>query len=363
MAQLKKKKQNVYVALSGGVDSAVAALKLVEGGHNVTGVFMKNWSGEEYGLEDTCPWKKDQTDAKSVCDHLGIPFKTYNFEKEYRKEIIQYFFDEYKRGNTPNPDILCNQQIKFGVFLKRALEDGADMIATGHYAQKGENNDGNYDLLRAADPTKDQTYFLYRITQEQLARSLFLLGMLKKTEVRNLAKENKLPVAEKPDSQGICFLGKIDVVEFLKKEIKPKAGDIVDIDTGAKVGEHQGVWFYTNGQREGLGIGGLDKPYFVADKDLKKNILFAAKGKENSKLHATGVKISNVHWINNLPGKEKVKGMVRYRQEPEECSIDETTITFSSPIWLPSTGQSAVLIKNETVLGGGIITEIERLSH
>jgi len=367
-------KTKVFVALSGGVDSAVSAMLLVKEGYDVTGIFMKNRSGEEFGLQDNCPWEQDQDDAQSICKMLGIPFRTYNFEKEYREEVVDYFFSEYKKGNTPNPDIMCNQQIKFGRFLDKALDEGADLIATGHYARKAiltsgsgrsdgldrsdefNGSSGKNVLLRAKDQSKDQTYFLYRITEPQLARTLFPIGDLTKKEVRKIAQENNIPVSKKKDSQGICFIGKIDTKEFLQKEIKPQKGDIIDIDTGKKVGEHDGVWYYTLGQREGLKIGGADKPYFVASKDIRQNIIFAAKGKNNPALYVENLELKGLHWINGQPqDSSKLKGMVRYRQKPQDCSFDKDSITFKKPVWIPSPGQSAVLIDGEVVLGGGII--------
>lgn len=348
----------VFVALSGGVDSAVAALLLTQQGYDVTGVFMKNWSGEEFGVENECPWEKDQKDAESVCKHLKIPFKTYNFEKEYRAEVIENFFGEYKRGNTPNPDVLCNQQIKFGRFLQKAKTEGAEMIATGHYAVRVDNPDGTVCLARAKDKNKDQTYFLCRLNQQQLKDSLFPIGHLTKPEVRKLAADNKLPVAEKKDSQGICFLGKIDVNEFLMKNIKPKAGEIIDIDTKKPVGKHNGVWYYTMGQREGLRIGGAGEPYFVCGKNVKTNQLFVAKGKNNPALYTRSIELHDIIWNHPdtfLKHGEQIHAMIRYRQEPQSCRFMGNSIEFGKPVWLTSPGQYVALIKDNLVLGGGVI--------
>lgn len=359
-AQIRTSESVCYVALSGGVDSAVAAGLLIQQGYNVTGVFMKNWSGEEFGIEDQCPWRDDQESAETVCRYLKIPFRTYNFEKEYRRSIISYFFDEYRAGRTPNPDILCNQVIKFGSFLDKALEDGAHAIATGHYAGIQVNQNGTLDLIKAADPSKDQTYFLYRLSQKQLLQSLFPLARLKKTEVREIAKKLNLPNAKRKDSQGICFLGKIDVSEFLMKEIKSRRGDIVDIDTGKQVGTQIGVWYYTLGQREGLQIGGSGEPYYVCRKDVAENILYVAKGKDNPALYCKQITLSDIHWINQPPDHttRMLSCQVRYRQDLQPCRFSQNVVTFQKPVWLPAQGQSAVLIDNEIVLGGGIIEAI-----
>ena len=354
-------KTKIFVALSGGVDSAVAALLLKKLGHDVTGVFMKNWSGNNLGISNQCPWKKDFDDAQAVCKSIDIPFKSYNFEKEYREHVISYFFDEYKKGNTPNPDIICNQKIKFGLFLEKAQAEGAKYIATGHYAQKRENKDRTFDLLRAVDSNKDQTYFLSRITQNQLSKALFPIGHLTKPQVRKIALEHNLGVAAKKDSQGICFIGKVDLPEFLKTQIAPKPGDIIDIDTNKKLGQHNGVWFYTLGQRQGIKVGGSDKPYFVAKKDTKNNILYIAKGKTNPALYASQIKLKNLHWINKRVGNgsscnHTFTGMVRYRQKPQKCFFRDSCITFDKPLWIPAPGQFTVLIRNNIVLGGGIIS-------
>ncbi len=344
--------------MSGGVDSSLAAAKCVQAGYETIGVFMKNWSGEDYGIDEKCPWEKDQEDARKVCRHLNIPFKTYNFEKEYRREVIDYFYSEYRAGRTPNPDIMCNVKIKFGTFWEKAMSEGADLIATGHYAQTRKNTDGSTDLIRAEDSNKDQTYFLYRLNQEQLSTTLFPIGHMTKDRVRKEASDLKIPTAEKNDSQGICFIGKVNLQEFLQKELEPKSGDIIDIDTNKKVGEHIGAWFYTNGQREGLGIGGAPKPYFVCRKDIKTNTLFVAMGKENPALHKSEFRLQDIHWINAAPKPEmELTGITRYRQRPHPCSIRGHKVKFDTPVWLSSKGQSLMLIHKNTVMGGGIIEE------
>ena len=356
-------KQKVFVAMSGGVDSSVSAALLKEQGYDVTGVYMKNWSGDDFGIQGDCPWQADQDDAESVCKKLGVPFRSFNFEKEYRERVVEYFFAEYKAGRTPNPDVMCNKEIKFHLFLEKAIEEGADLIATGHYVRRTKGN-GVFKLLKGVDENKDQSYFLYNITQEQLSKSLFPIGHLQKSEVRELAKKFDLPVADKPDSQGICFIGEIDVQEFLRARIKPHKGDIVDIDSGKKVGEHDGVEFFTLGQREGIGVGGREEPYFVVDKDGEKNILYVGMGKKHPKLFEDMVRIGNLHLINDslsiedLVGKD-LSASARYRQKPQNCilSIDGKIITakFNEAQRAVTPGQSLVIYDGEECLGGEVI--------
>lgn len=360
-----KNKDNVFVGLSGGVDSGVAAALLLEQGYNVTGVFMKNWSGDDFGIQADCPWEEDQAAAKSVADFLDIPFRTYNFEKEYRQSVVDYFFAEFERGRTPNPDVVCNKTIKFDVFLQRALADGADMIATGHYARKRKiiESQESYQLLQGVDQNKDQTYFLYTFTQEQLKRVLFPIGHQPKPRVRQIAAEMGLPNAERPDSQGICFIGEIDVVEFLKSRILIRPGEILDIDTKEVIGQHDGVYFYTIGQRKGLNLGGYGVPYFVADKDVDRNIIYAAKGSRHPSLYKTQVILESAHWINpDYPPQlyQPLTASIRYRQQPQagrfiHIAADKTIFLFDQPQRAITPGQSLVAYHGEVCLGGGVI--------
>jgi len=349
--------KKVFVAISGGVDSAVSAKLLQEKGYDVTGVFMKNWSDEDYGIKNKCPWQEDLEDTIKICETLGIAHKTYNFEKEYRENILRNFFDEYKRGNTPNPDVLCNQHIKFDAFLKKALSEGADYIATGHYSKTMGGR-----LFKAKDKNKDQTYFLYRLTKQQLEKSIFPLGDLTKQEVRKLAKKYKLPVAEKKDSQGLCFVGKINVQEFIKNTLKESEGDIKDIDEDKVVGKHKGLWFYTIGQRHGIRVGGTQEPYFVVKKDIKKNTLYVAQGRNHPKLYKKTLEVANLHLINPKYEfqKKDFTATIRYRcaDTPVKLRFEnkKTIIDFEKSQWAPALGQSLVLFDKNECLGGGFIT-------
>ena len=347
------KKRKVFVAMSGGVDSSVAALLLQKSGFNLVGCYIKGW----YPPGVVCSWKEDRRDAMRVCASLGIPFITVDAEKEYKKEVVDYMISEYKAGRTPNPDIMCNKSVKFGVFLKKALAMGADYIATGHYVRKLKNN----ALAIAKDLNKDQSYFLWTLTQEQLKHCLFPLGDLLKSEVRKIAKKNGLATAEKEESQGVCFIGEFNMEDFLKKYIKQKKGKVVTAG-GKIIGEHNGLAFYTIGQRHGFGFGGGEGgPYYIVEKDFKNNRLIAAEKKDEKKFSRKEVVVENANWISAIPKKgKKYQARIRYRQPLEECeaaeiSKDSTKIIFKNSQRAVTPGQSLVIYDGEKMIGGGII--------
>jgi len=349
------KTKTIYLALSGGVDSAVAAVLLKKQGYQVIGCFMKNWS-DESGVGGDCPWERDQKDAQAVCEHLGIEFRSYNFEKQYRAKVISYFFAEIKAGRTPNPDVLCNSEIKFGIFLQRALEDGADLIATGHYARVKKEDDV-FKLLKGIDSNKDQSYFLCELDQEQLSKTQFPIGEYTKPQIRQIALDNKLPVADKKDSQGICFVGKINVGKFLRDNIKGEIGLIMDIDSKRIVGKHDGVAFYTIGQREGLNIGGSSLPYFVCGKDKINNILYVAKGKDNARLFSSEVEFDKIHYV--IPQKywdsDNLSASIRYRQKAEVGKLIGNKFSFASLQRAIAQGQKIVFYNDDVLLGSATI--------
>lgn len=354
---MTKNKTKVAVGLSGGVDSSVAAYLLKKQGYDVIGFYMKNWS-QDIG-KFHCPWKEDQEYALRVARHLDIPIYTLNFEKQYKEKVVDYLFESYKNGITPNPDIMCNKEIKFKLFLERALKIGASYIATGHYAINKVDKNNIFHLLKGKDNNKDQSYFLHELNQYQLSKTLFPIGEYKKEKIRSIARQAKLPTANKPDSQGICFIGEVNIVELLKTKIKPKKGDIITTD-GKKIGTHDGVWFYTIGQRKGIGIGG-GIPYFVVEKDLKNNILIVDKGSWSQDLFRNTCLVKNINWITHepkMPYKCSVK--LRYRQIDQECEItkkDKNTyiLTFKTPQRAITPGQFAVFYKKYECLGGGVI--------
>lgn len=352
-------KIKVFMALSGGVDSAVSAALLLEQGYDVTGVYMKNWSGDDFGIQADCPWEVDQEDAEKVCKHLGIPFRSFNFEKEYRDKVVEYFFDEYRKGRTPNPDVMCNKEIKFKLFLEKSIEEGADMIATGHYARKrpatSNQQPERFEMLTGVDDNKNQVYFLYNITQEQLSKTLFPIGKFEKSEVRKMAEKFGLPNSKKPDSQGICFIGEINVLQFLMANIEKNPGEIVDIETNEVVGEHEGIYFYTIGQR--AKIPNQTEAYFYCGKDKDKNVMYVCHGSDNPILEKNEVEVEDWHWIADMPDKSELEAVIRYRQKPVKGKIDikNKKFTFDKPVRAVASGQSLVVFDGEVCLGGGII--------
>lgn len=338
----------VYVGLSGGVDSSVTAALLKDQGYQVVGVYMKNWTKDIPGFP--CPWKEDFQDAKRVAVQLGIEFKVYDFENQYKQKVVDYMINEYKAGRTPNPDIMCNQEVKFKLFLDTALEDGADFIATGHYAN---TKDG--ELLMAANTDKDQTYFLYRVTSEALAKTLFPIGQFKtKDEVRFLAKKYGLVTADKKDSQGICFVGKVGIRDFLLQYVTATPGPIID-QTGAVIGEHDGAIFYTLGQRHGLSVGG-GLPYYVIGKDMGKNEVHVTTKLDDDRLWHDKITLTDTHWINNKPTTSKIYQVrTRHRAPLINCTWDNDVLHLEDSIRAITPGQSAVLYDNKICLGGGIL--------
>jgi tRNA-specific 2-thiouridylase len=355
-----KAKNKVFVGLSGGVDSSVSAALLKEEGYDVTGVFIKTWHPDFL----PCTWKEDRLDAMRVAAHLDIPFVTLDAEEEYKKDVADYMIEEYKRGRTPNPDVMCNKYVKFGAFLKYALAEGADFVATGHYAMNHETRNMNqttYRLLAGTDTNKDQSYFLWTLTQEQLAYILFPVGHLPKPEVRKLAKKFGLPTAEKKDSQGVCFLGPLDMGEFLKHYSEPKRGDVLN-ERGDVIGFHEGAILYTLGERHGFTItkkGTEDTPYFVVKKDMRENTITVAH-KSDGTLKGKGEQtllLENINWIAEIaPEKDKIySARVRYRGELLPCKIKGETVEFLEPQEPAAPGQSVVVYDAEECLGGGII--------
>ena len=394
-------KSKVVVALSGGVDSSVAAYLLKKQGYDVIGLFMKNWHDEKVTISDECPWLEDSNDAMLVANKLNIPFQTIDLSKEYKEKIVDYMFKEYSKGNTPNPDILCNREIKFDVFMNISLSLGAEYVATGHYSSiKEDKTQGfsNYQLIAGKDKSKDQSYFLCQLNQDQLKRIIFPLGELKKSEVRKIAKENNLITAEKKDSQGLCFIGKVSLPEFLQQKLSKKEGDVIEIlansdlynsknkflneierlDTlskrknyskydGKVIGKHNGAHFYTIGQRKGLNIGGYKEPLFILSTNTKTNEIFVGEGKQHPGLlkKVLKVKISELNWVNNLYNTLNLstlnlKARIRYRQKLQKIKLyqnsDYLFVEFKDFQTAITPGQFlAIYLKNQLIVSGVIL--------
>ena len=388
--------KRVVVGLSGGVDSSVAALLLKEQGYEVIGMFMKNWHDDSVTLSNECPWLDDSNDAVIVAQQLGIPFQVIDLSAEYKARIVDYMFREYERGRTPNPDVLCNREIKFDVFLHAALRLGADYVATGHYARKSTdtvNGRTIHRLLAGVDGNKDQSYFLCQLTQEQLSKALFPIGELRKSEVREIATRHGLATAEKKDSQGLCFVGKVHLPDFLQQQLKPRAGkvvvvpfdspifgnhdDVADLRTiaapylfepgvGKVAGEHRGAHYYTIGQRKGLHMGGFPEPVFVIGTDTRENIIYMGMGEHHPGLYRKGLFISttDVHWVRPDPAmtagdRRRYRARIRYRQPLEDCELIMQTegsyLFFDRPQRGITPGQFAAWYEGEELLGSGVI--------
>jgi len=393
----------IVVGLSGGVDSSVAAYLLKQQGHEVIGLFMRNWNDASVTLEDECPWVEDSNDALLVAQKLGIPFQVIDMSELYKERIVDYMFAEYEKGRTPNPDILCNREVKFDVFLQTALSLGADKVATGHYARVSsfvdERGKEIYQLLAGKDNNKEQSYFLCQLNQNQLSKALFPIGELTKPEVREIAREIGLVTADKKDSQGLCFIGKVSLPTFLQQQLIPKEGEIVEIfsdykefhkgmlifetkldelkylskkikyqkEDGKVIGKHQGAQFFTIGQSKGLGIGGHKESCFIIDRDMENNILFVGEGKNFPGLYRKALKINNdeVHWVREdlrLKNGESmnVKARIRYRQPLEDAVLyqykDGFFIEFENPQSAIAEGQFAAWYQDEELLGSGVIS-------
>ena len=390
--------KRVVVGLSGGVDSSVAAYLLIQQGYEVIGIFMRNWHDESVTISDECPWIEDSNDALLVAEHLGIPFQVIDLSEAYKSRIVDYMFDEYQRGRTPNPDVLCNREIKFDVFLEAALQLGADYVATGHYCRKAENNDGTFSLLAGIDKTKDQSYFLCQITQYQLSKALFPIGDLEKKEVREIAKKLALVTAEKKDSQGLCFVGKISLPLFLQQKLKAKTGPIIEIPEnlpqfqaynsiplnaanvielstpftynstmGEVVGKHQGAQFYTIGQRKGLNIGGKPLPSFIIGLDTNENTIYTGQAEVHPGLNRYALKVE-LNSINSLINNDLISNntelrcqvRIRYRQALQEARLitlkGELYILFDKKQKGITPGQFAAWYLGEELVGSGVIS-------
>ncbi|MDT8861518.1 tRNA 2-thiouridine(34) synthase MnmA [Alkalihalobacillus sp. MEB130] len=361
---MKKRPEDtrVVVGMSGGVDSSVTALLLKEQGYDVIGIFMKNWDDtDESGF---CTATEDYEDVIQVCNQIGIPYYAVNFEKQYWDKVFTYFLEEYKAGRTPNPDVMCNKEIKFKAFLNHAMSLGADYVATGHYARV-EERDGNFVLLRGVDNNKDQTYFLNALSQKQLSKTMFPIGHLPKKEVRERALEANLATAKKKDSTGICFIGERNFKEFLSEFLPAQPGEMQTVDGEVK-GQHDGLMYYTLGQRQGLGIGGAGEPWFVIDKDLERNVLIVGQGFHHEGLYSEGLDAIGMNWIVSKPSFEKeftCMAKLRYRQDDQKVTVypkeDGTArVYFHEPQRAVTPGQAVVLYEGDVCLGGGTIDHV-----
>ena len=394
--------KRVIVGLSGGVDSSVAAYLLKEQGYEVIGLFMKNWHDDSVTISDECPWLDDSNDAMLVAEKLGIPFQTVDLSVQYKERIVDYMFDEYQKGRTPNPDVLCNREIKFDVFMKIALDLGADYVATGHYCRRGhfeKNGETIYQLLAGVDNNKDQSYFLCQLSQEQLSKALFPIGELTKPEVREIASKLDLVTADKKDSQGLCFIGKVRLPEFLQQKLKPKEGVIVEIpkDTklydiqqpvfdskldelsyltqnvnysisdGKVVGKHQGAHYFTKGQRKGLAVGGTVEPLFVIETDVDENVIYTGQGKQHPGLLKKALFVSNneLHWIREdlelgIDETMQVKARIRYRQPLENATLYKVDsglyVEFENYQSAITEGQFVAWYLDDELVGSGVIS-------
>ena len=394
--------KRVVVGLSGGVDSSVAAYLLQKQGYEVIGLFMKNWHDDSVTISNECPWLEDSNDALLVAEKLGIPFQTVDLSEQYKEKIVDYMFNEYEKGRTPNPDVLCNREIKFDVFMKIAISLGADFVATGHYCRKGEievNGKSTYQLLAGADGNKDQSYFLCQLSQEQLSKSLFPIGELTKPEVREIALAMELVTAEKKDSQGLCFIGKVRLPDFLQQKLQPKEGLIIEIDKnnsvfynkkeivsddfdnliaisqkinfkpemGKIVGKHQGAHYFTVGQRKGLNVGGTKEPLFIIATDVESNIIYVGLGSEHPGLFRKSLLVNQleIHWVREdlkLQENQKMEVLarIRYRQPLQKATLTQTNlglfVTFDEEQSAITEGQFVAWYENDELLGSGVIS-------
>jgi tRNA-uridine 2-sulfurtransferase len=361
MEKKDPKDTRVVVGMSGGVDSSVAALLLKQQGYDVIGIFMKNWDD----TDDTgfCTATEDYNDVIRVCNQIGIPYYAVNFEKQYWDKVFTYFLEEYKAGRTPNPDVMCNKEIKFKAFLEHAVKLGADYLATGHYAQV-EYRDGEYKMLRGRDENKDQTYFLNQLNQEQLSKVMFPIGNLEKSRVREIAKEANLATATKKDSTGICFIGERNFKEFLGQYLPAQPGNMETMDGEVK-GRHEGLMYHTIGQRHGLGIGGSGEPWFAIGKDLKRNVLYVGQGFHNELLYSESIIADNVSWVSDRekPAQFTCTAKFRYRQDDNKVTVqlmddNKVKVIFDEPIRAITPGQAVVFYNGDECLGGGTIDEV-----